>query len=745
MDHHTLNRMQARNQFRFRGLLALLVVALTTFGGYAYFKATHAAGLNIGIAAAPIPGPVWHTDTDGCVTPGTCLGAHNGTIVGIASNNNGGYWLAGTDGGIYSYGGAVFQGSLPGRGVTVSNIRAIAAGPGGGGYWLVSTNGNVYAFGGVAYYGNATGSGNNDFVGIASDNTGHGYWLVESNGKVWAFGDAGGGSPSTGAGAVGIAGSWAFNGAWVLRSNGGVTAIGDPRVVNPPPLAGSFVAVSRYGNNSSNCIVGLQTNAVISVTCPVPNSTTSVGSSAIGYGASTTISWNSSSATSCSGNGFNTGGSISNTVSTGALTSQHSYSVTCSNAAYSALSNTQTVLVGAYISNFSADSTSLPNNGSTTLHWTALNASSCSISPGGATGLSGNWTTPALTSPTNYTLSCAGINGAGGYAKTIGISVAGKAPAPPAGGGGGSTIGGGTPAPGGGTIGPSGGKVPGHPNLPPDTSPPSMPGDFTAQLNDQVVGLAWTASTDNNGIDHYTLERSLDQSVWTMLSEHVTDTNYTDTTVGYGTTYYYRLKAFDLAGNSSDFATAQVTTGAFSPNSSGGQPTVVTSDDNIVTVTIPTNALSDAADCSIVTDSDNASSLPLKKAALITGPYNLLCKKSDATFITNFSSPVSVEVKLKADQLKRYKGFTFYQYNSDKSNWSKFKVSYNKKTKVYSFNVTTAVQFAVLGQVKKGLSAQTIILIIMFILALGGIGYYLYQRAQKANYQEYIRKKYYNL
>jgi len=76
-------------------------------------------------------------------------------FVGIASTPDGkGYWLAQSNGGVYSYGDAAFYGSLPGLGISpVSEVTGIAATKDGHGYWLVGADGGVFAFGDAAFYG----------------------------------------------------------------------------------------------------------------------------------------------------------------------------------------------------------------------------------------------------------------------------------------------------------------------------------------------------------------------------------------------------------------------------------------------------------------------------------------------------------------------------------------------------------------------------------------------------------------
>ncbi len=103
-----------------------------------------------------------------------------------------GYQLAGSNGGVYAFGGAPYEGSLPGDGIRVSNITAMTSTNDGRGYWLVGSDGGVFAFGDAAYEGSlpADGVHVSDIISIRVTNDGEGYWLVGSDGGVFAFGDA---------------------------------------------------------------------------------------------------------------------------------------------------------------------------------------------------------------------------------------------------------------------------------------------------------------------------------------------------------------------------------------------------------------------------------------------------------------------------------------------------------------------------------------------------------------------------
>ena len=71
--------------------------------------------------------------------------------------DNGGYWLVGSDGGVFAFGNAPFVGSLPGLGVRVNNIVGMAPTKDGRGYWLVARDGGIFSFGDAPFYGSLGG------------------------------------------------------------------------------------------------------------------------------------------------------------------------------------------------------------------------------------------------------------------------------------------------------------------------------------------------------------------------------------------------------------------------------------------------------------------------------------------------------------------------------------------------------------------------------------------------------------
>jgi hypothetical protein len=156
----------------------------------------------------------------------------NKPIVGMAATKTGhGYWLVASDGGIFSFGDAAFYGST-GSIKLNKPIVGMAATPSGLGYWLVATDGGIFSFGDAAFYG-STGSIplNKAVNGMAPTSSGKGYWLIASDGGMFAFGDAAyfGSIPGLGVATtvVSMASTKSGAGYWLLAQDGSVFSFGD--------------------------------------------------------------------------------------------------------------------------------------------------------------------------------------------------------------------------------------------------------------------------------------------------------------------------------------------------------------------------------------------------------------------------------------------------------------------------------------------------------------------------------------
>jgi hypothetical protein len=114
-----------------------------------------------------------------------------------------------------------------------------------------------------------------------------------------------------------------------------------------------------------------------------------------------------------------------------------------------------------------------------------------------------------------------------------------------------------------------------------DTTPPTAPTGLTATgASGNQINLSWSASTDNVGVTGYLVERCQGPGC-TSFAQIATPaaTTYADASVAPGTTYSYRARATDAAGNLSSYSNVASTTSqatipgllaAYSFNEGGG-------------------------------------------------------------------------------------------------------------------------------------------------------------------------------
>jgi predicted outer membrane repeat protein len=167
-------------------------------------------------------------------TPAGSGGAHalNAPIVGmVPTADDGGYFLVGGDGGVFTFGDAKYEGSCPGVGGCYGAAVAVAPDASGNGYWVFTTRGDVYAFGDAANYGQP-GPQSVPVVSAVRTPDGKGYWILFSNGAIASYGDAANlGAPlgglTTSNPAAAIFATSDGGGYWVATSNGSVYNYGD--------------------------------------------------------------------------------------------------------------------------------------------------------------------------------------------------------------------------------------------------------------------------------------------------------------------------------------------------------------------------------------------------------------------------------------------------------------------------------------------------------------------------------------
>ena len=181
---------------------------------------------------------------------GRDLGSPEGLGVDLVdvrtSSVGSGYWMFGSDGGVFAYGDAAFHGSaatLPLR----EPIVGMSPTPGGLGYWLVAADGGVFAYGDAGFFGSAaTLPLVAPIIGMLPTPTGGGYWLFASDGGVFAYGDAGffGSGATTGEAFTSMAPTPDRDGYRLLTASGRVSVFGSATDLGSP--ADSLPACDPY-------------------------------------------------------------------------------------------------------------------------------------------------------------------------------------------------------------------------------------------------------------------------------------------------------------------------------------------------------------------------------------------------------------------------------------------------------------------------------------------------------------------
>ena len=118
----------------------------------------------------------------------------NARVLDLALTASGnGYWFVAADGGVFSFGDAVFHGSTGAIRLN-SPVTSIASATDGRGYWLVASDGGIFAFN-VPFEGSLpsiriSGGSFAPTVRMRAIASNTGYYLLGVDGSVAAFGTA---------------------------------------------------------------------------------------------------------------------------------------------------------------------------------------------------------------------------------------------------------------------------------------------------------------------------------------------------------------------------------------------------------------------------------------------------------------------------------------------------------------------------------------------------------------------------
>ncbi len=189
--------------------------------------------------------------------------------------------------------------------------------------------------------------------------------------------------------------------------------------------------VTCTGTNGS---VSASTRVTVIQPTPAPTAVLIANPQNITAGSSTSLTWSSTNATSCTGTNFSTGGTVAGVVSA-SPTATTTYTVSCTGAGGTAQ---QSVTVGVTASQtppppalptagISANPTSIKVGSSTTLTWSSTNATACTGTNFATNNATAGSVSAAPTATTTYTVSCAGAGGSAQKSVTVGVQ---QAPAP---------------------------------------------------------------------------------------------------------------------------------------------------------------------------------------------------------------------------------------------------------------------------------------------------------------------------
>lgn len=258
-----------------------------------------------------------------------------------------------------------------------------------------SANGVTYAYGASSYTPN---------VQCSSGTSSNTAFPAAGSSVSWTCVGANGGTTSgTCSASRNSAAACALPWGGTTASGTSVTAYQASSVISPATCA------SQSRTCTDGSLSGSYAYQSCSVSQPVPTATISVSPSTVNVGQSSTLTWSSTNATSCTAaGGFSTGGATSGSVSTGALSLTSVYQMSCTGPGGTTASPaTATVTVLEPQVAISATPVRVLAGNRSTITWTTANVVSCEVAGPGlsSTNLNGSRDV-VVNSQVTFTITC---------------------------------------------------------------------------------------------------------------------------------------------------------------------------------------------------------------------------------------------------------------------------------------------------------------------------------------------------
>ncbi len=278
----------------------------------------------------------------------------------------------------------------------------------------------------------------------------------------------------------------------------------------------------------------------------------------------------------------------------------------------------------------------------------------------------------------------------------------------------------------------------------PDTSPPSEPINFTAQpsSDDGIIKLTWEAASDNVAVIGYSIERSEDNQTWGEIESNAIGLSFDDVSTSFDKEYFYRIRAFDGAGNKSGYVSTSAKSPSYAANVKANQDSSVDSEDGVATVTVKANSLAIDALCNITVLSGGTPDI--NGLATLAGPYKFSCRGKDGTPVEEFANPLQLSVHRDKQVFDGIDEVSYYAQGDD--DWEVLSVqSSDQAAKQDSIELGQHRIFAIMGKPQqksnKALAITfTIILLVSIVVAARFAIMYLLKRKALREYDEYLKK-----